>query len=817
MKKFGFLFYVLIIIINLFHFSLETYEYSPEEIFNYFSKERLKQEEYNEIISLIIETLEDIYAFNEISKNPPQPEYYNLYFTPIDVKEKLRIINTSNISTYEFYQNVTKVLAELKDPLVKVNWNISHINEFYFFEPLDFYVKEVDGIQKIFGICNINRATMKYFNDGNKIYELSLLMANVSISSINGSDSFYYIDNFGDNYLSTKNPQATFSSKIRNHNKLSLKYYPLNFENFKNFRISYDNGQNIFADFIFLSQFQINEDENPILSPPFNLPFDYISFLNLNNYKEDVTSSEDIRDDFILESSNTKLTKNENITDIKWDFFYDNFFKCLVDDENEINIYYIHSFSTPYNKRLITIIKSCYKLFDNNTYPIIVINDINNSEDYQIAQLLLNIISPLLSFNIYGAIKIKNNLKETNEINTQLKKFADINNCSSINFSQLVSEKIEVKYNESNKIYLSKPFIIKKNNLIASEIEEAKKNMKNKRKPTDILILTDGYSIAAGSVFIKYLQKAGGGIIAGYMGNPRRNNIFVFDSAESPSIPFNSEEINYYSEAHKILQGKYGFKFESLPGIQTFFDYNINNKPLEYELNPIYDKIQIYEILNINNYQKYINESKKIFEKYKNYCNISNKKLVLVSDKCDGKFENEYTHGGFECINGKWSENCVPTYCDQGYIFDQYTQKCIEDACLKNIEEFEEEEQENEPEKEREEEEKKKEKENEEEEKPEKEGENIKEKEEENNELEETENGKDNTSKLIWTNIIIIIFSSFILMCISIIICFKSNYCCFKKNIEKQNKPYKEKKSLNLDITNINNSTSEMFKSITEE
>ena len=813
MSYYGFLFCILMILINISQFSLATYEYSPEEIFNYFNKERLSPDEYQEIISLIIETLEDIYAFNEISKNPPQPEYYNSYFTPININEKLKKINTTNISTYEFYQNVTRILAELKDPLVHINWNISHINDFYFFEPLDFYIKDIDGKQKIFGRCTINRATMKYFNYGNKIYELSLIMANDSINSINGIDSFYYIDTFGGNYLATKNPQATFSLKIRNHNKLSLKYYPLNFKDFKNFKISYENGQNIDVDFIFLSEFQINEDENPILSPPFNPPFDYISFLNINNFKEDIINLEGNQDDFIMESSNSKLTKSENNTDIKWDFYYDNFFKCLFDNENQVNVYYIHSFSTPNNKKLIEVIKNCYMLFDGNNYPILVINEINNSGDYQIAQLLLNIISPLFSFNIYGAIKIKNDLKETKEINKHLKKFADINNCSSIDFSKLISEKIEVKYTESNKIYLSNPFIIKKNKTIAEEIEEAKKYMKNKRKPTDILILTDGYSIAAGAIFIKYLQKAGGGIIAGYMGNPRRNNIYVFDSAESPSFSFNSEEINNYSEAHKKLQEKYGFKFESLPGIQTFFDYNINNKPLEYELNPIDDKIQIYEILNINNYQNYIIESKKIFEKYKIYCNIGNKKLVLVSDKCDGKFENDYTHGGFECINGKWSDHCIPTYCDQGYIFDQYIQKCVEDICLKNIGEIEEEEKEREKEEEKE---KEKEKEKEEEKEIKKENEKEEENEEENDELDERENG--NKSKLIWTNVIIIIFSSFILMCISIIICFKSNYCCFKKNIEMKNKPYKENKTLNLDTTtNINNSTSDMFKSITEE
>ena len=78
--------------------------------------------------------------------------------------------------------------------------------------------------------------------------------------------------------------------------------------------------------------------------------------------------------------------------------------------QNEINEYLEYIYE---NFKIDEISKYDFKLFDGNTYPIIVINDINNSGDYQIAQLLLNIISPLFSFNIYGAIKIKNDLKIT--------------------------------------------------------------------------------------------------------------------------------------------------------------------------------------------------------------------------------------------------------------------------------------------------------------------------------------------------------------------------------------------------------------------
>ena len=62
--------------------------------------------------------------------------------------------------------------------------------------------------------------------------------------------------------------------------------------------------------------------------------------------------------------------------------------------------------------------------------------------------------------------------------------------------------------------------------------------MNNKRKPTEILVFTDGYSFSAASLFLQYLQKSGKGIIASYMGNPKYKNIKYFDISQSPSPLF---------------------------------------------------------------------------------------------------------------------------------------------------------------------------------------------------------------------------------------------------------------------------------------
>ena len=110
---------------------------------------------------------------------------------------------------------------------------------------------------------------------------------------------------------------------------------------------------------------------------------------------------------------------------------------------------------------------------------------------------------------------------------------------------------------------------------------------------------------------------------------------------------------------------------------------------------PVDEIVDIYEKFDESVYDMFINESLKIFERYKIECNSKNKKLVLVSSECDGSFKNKYTHGGYECgDNGLWSKKCVPSYCDIGYIFDHKEHKCIIDICSDKQEGQEEEEEE---------------------------------------------------------------------------------------------------------------------------
>ena len=371
---------------------------------------------------------------------------------------------------------------------------------------------------------------------------------------------------------------------------------------------------------------------------------------------------------------------------ISWNVNFRNIFKCRVDHDNKINVYYINSFgSEQYLNDYCLKIVECVKLFDNNTYPVILINSYNGGGTGYISQILLELLCPTVSFNIYAAMRKTHNFHNSSEFNGFLTNYANSENCEELTYEYLTKKNYTINYGDNILDTLTEPFILlSKDNI--KQINNIKKQLKNPRKPTDILVFTDGYSYSATAIFLKYFQYYGGGITVGYFYNPYINA--PLDSGLSPTILYDNFLLRILSpEGYKPFYDKYKFNLK-IPGIQIFYSPNNLSNPLEYEITPIDEKVEIYEHFNDNNYYKFINESLKILNKYKNKCNPNNTKLVLTAIECDKNFENKYTHGGYKCgEDGAWSNICVPSYCDFGYIFDHNKQKCIIDVCSEREEE----------------------------------------------------------------------------------------------------------------------------------
>ena len=108
-------------------------------------------------------------------------------------------------------------------------------------------------------------------------------------------------------------------------------------------------------------------------------------------------------------------------------------------------------------------------------------------------------------------------------------------------------------------------------------------------------------------------------------------------------------------------------------------DYkNEENIPLEYQINDIHERIKIYEPYDDSIYQKFIDESLNILNKYKKECDIF-KNIIFFSENC--VFSDTKMHGGYKCVGRKWSKTCVPSYCDDGYKFNKRYKLCDKIAC----------------------------------------------------------------------------------------------------------------------------------------
>jgi hypothetical protein len=73
-------------------------------------------------------------------------------------------------------------------------------------------------------------------------------------------------------------------------------------------------------------------------------------------------------------------------------------------------------------KILIDTIEKYYKIFDNNKYPLIVINNLNDSGYIYLSQIFLGILSPLISIVIYkGRMRITDSFKGQKKLNIMLR------------------------------------------------------------------------------------------------------------------------------------------------------------------------------------------------------------------------------------------------------------------------------------------------------------------------------------------------------------------------------------------------------------
>ena len=680
---------VLIAFLIFYLINCETLDYAfykPSEVIEYINNKKLTEEDYDTIKKSLSKIFNDTYIYNTISKNPPQPDFDENFYNKVDIQKELNDIKTEDKTLYSFYQDITKVTSRLKDGHLYTCFNELQdvLKNFAFLMPIKFKIDTYDGKPRIFGKNNINTEYQEYFTNYEDTFKTIEENEDIPIKTINGKDPFDYIAEFGKNYIDFKNPHANFPFKFK-YLKIShtLNVFPLTLEELTDFTVVYENEKTFTTDFLIDSHINLMPmpDENKlnnILKDQKQNPSITFSLLELKNTVNNFPELNDIIVNFT--TNNT----------IDWDEEAYDDLACKVDKTNQLNVIYTSIFM--YNSSVnpisyvtyyFGVIQYCMMAFGENEYPIVLIDDVDIGGIEPLTQTLLELMSPLSS-----SVKIPLYYKNTNITSQYLGKnktmeLVNYNTCEFVTGNDLFEKGISVDYENKESEVLSQPYMVFRKEF-RDMVDKSRASYKNKRKPTDIVVLTSGFSFSAAGLMLKFLQYYGMGIAVGYFGHPNKPDV-PYDSGIHPTSFFQHNELLEMSEDYRNLFEKYNYQIQ-MPSSRIHYDprdLNETSTPLEYIITPVDEIAPIYEFLNADNYDKFVGVAKKILEKYKTECNPKNKNLILLDSECDKSFGNNYTHGGYECgSDGKWNKTkCVASTCELGFIYDHASKSCVVDYC----------------------------------------------------------------------------------------------------------------------------------------
>ena len=656
----------------------------------------LNYEQLSEIDELMDEILEDsyceniiknlkdifeIYVFSDIAKNPPEIEGIdNYHHEKIDFQKRLSAVSTKNRKFYEFYQEIELIMATVRDGhlgiIAKETPFLTKISQYYVTLPFSYKIIN----SKIY--IDVNTYYYSYNKNVQKI-----IMNNyfTPIKKINRRDPFDYIQNWS-KFRNSKNIHSQFTKRFTHISGFYLNYYPLNYSDFSLNEYTFENGDILRIPYLILKPMKEN----------FEFDNYFLNILKNTPPSNEIPPLDKINDNFLFFQNKKKILNEESTTTINWDLELSHIegndaFKCRIDEINKVNVIYQNSFNFKFHLEAIGKILKCVKAFLNNKYPIFIIESKNGGGHLNILEVLLQIIQPRVENRNYLSLRVT---PVSKEFFKTYNFYRNINykDCSEINYFSDFKLYYNEDYDSSSINHKRTPTYDGLSLIYRLALREFRKeviNNKNLKRPTDVIVFTDSYSFSATSLFIKSLQNSGGAVIVGYFGNPKIKGTSLFDASQSPSVVDNLAGTRMKKELEKK-----GFILNGVTVEESFSYYPDNTKnliPMEYNLDPVDFRVDIYSFYSDDIYDKFIEEGLKIHKKLneENQCNSKNSKLLLHDDKCKNNGASSWS-GGYKCGSGNtWDKSrCYGYYCEIGYYFDRRQNKCIENCKFPNEKSF---------------------------------------------------------------------------------------------------------------------------------
>jgi len=622
--------------------------------------------EVTEKILSNLDIIKDLYPYTDIAQNPPSG-----VAQPVNYAEKLAELKTTIASSDTLvstvYRAIMKFISSFHDPhfnLITENqglyWSYEYYNVFsavYGWLPFK-WDGDMDDHDNM--IAYVHSPHPSFMSDETYDAIFNLYVDGLYVKEIDGKNAYEFLSNFFGEYDNMKTSQGSLThTRFLQQNGFRVLQYPID-GLFDNHTLLYSNGTTVTFQYGFMNMEAPCRREDRLPKPDTDFKV---------NSMEDVKKTIEIMKNFKPRSIKRDHTKVICTVDTGLNYMRINSF----DYKNEAAMEYIQELT------------ECVAEFNENQNPVAVILPHNVGGSFQTMIPTQVILMPTSDYRIVGSMRKTDSTKHVavdSDFLTAHKFGGESETCEVFT----TKSDIETFWEKTVTDDLGNSITHERTDLAFATFKDSVNNILSlaltHRKPTDILIVTDGFCFDTCAFFVNNAIKSGSAIVAGY-GPTRSLDVELFPAGQCPSISGNPAD--YFTEIANNTE--YGLTF-TIPLVESFDATNPRNHiPGDYSFQPVDLHMGFFQEFDTSNtplvkaFIWYLNQT---VLGYQTQCNPANKRLLLVSDECNSGDKPHAVSFGYACgENGEWDKtSCKVASCEQGYLVDFKNDACVPYTCV---------------------------------------------------------------------------------------------------------------------------------------
>jgi len=640
-----------------------AYIFDPSIVRDCFNTHLLPQGVIDSAIAQL-EIAQKVYPYVDIAKNPPAGPREG-YFTKVDFDTEFNTLKTelaaSGRVTAKVYRLLMHFITKFHDGHFTLRFSNTQYSDNFFVSVRGLFpfawtpLGVDDGKMKV--QLNPTTFTQKQFPNMNS-FLVNKIQKGAYAVTIDGVDTFEFYKNFFAKVNSMKSDQGKlFISRLfSGTNSFPLSSYPIDDNGFDEHVVVFSDGDSL----------------------PFNLTFQNTA---VKSTKDDLFPPEiDIspkggnNQDVIEALKHFKRVPNAKSTKAQTTYV-----QCQASDYG--NYILLTTFSTDTVEDIsvfVNQVADCASKFDENTAPIAILLFMNGGGYDYLSMITKSLLMPSTDARLLKAIRKTDVNKDAARayfgdtiMSTETCYPYTAKNYS--NFWKVTQEDNlggNVVHKRTQKFYDS----------FVSELEEVKQYgiVKNPRKPTDVVVVTDGYCFSACSYFFNGVLESGSAITVGvgtanigdekFVGSQCPSNVIMsvpsfFTNVQENAVKFGVTVGVTLSETFPIVK--------DISKTQTPRDYTLGR--VDANIGEFFVPFPVDQIMM---------KVAQLHADYKENCNPDNHHLLLYVDNCTSNDVNA-NKTGYACGSyGRWNtSDCRIATCKKGYIVDFESNSCIRNVC----------------------------------------------------------------------------------------------------------------------------------------